>query len=90
MRSNTRAGTDDAASARRKRLMFFLLVDTAFVFFVLVPGLIYLFLLDNGLSQRDFMLYLVSLIALQAVVTVLLLWKFRLIPGPPMERKDAR
>lgn len=90
MRGTIRTGADDAASAHRKRLIFFLLVDTAFVFFVLVPGLIYLFLLDNGLSQHDFMLYLVNLIALQAVITVLLLWKFRLIPGPPTEKKDAR
>ncbi len=57
---------------------------------VVLPGLIYLFVLDNGLSERDLMLYVVGLIAVQAAVLGLLLWKLGILRGPQAEKRDAR
>ena len=57
----------------------------AFVLLVLLPGLIYLFVLDNGLSERELVLYVIALVVMQALVTGLLLRKFRIIPGQPTE-----
>ncbi len=79
-----------AAVDYRRRIILFALADAAFVALVLLPGLIYLFVLDNGLSERDLMLYVTGLLALQAPATGLLLWKFRIIPAPPTEKQDAR
>jgi hypothetical protein len=78
------------AAGRRRRLIFFVMLDAAFVLLVVVPALIYLFVLDNGLSERDLMLYVVGIVSLQAAVTGLLLWKLRIIPGPRTDKKDAR
>jgi hypothetical protein len=66
------------------------LIDAAAVLLVLLPGLIYLFVLDNGLSERELMLYVVGLVAVQAAITGLLLWKFRILRGPQAEKRDAR
>ena len=85
-----RAGQLDPAGDYRRRIVLFALLDAAFVMLVLLPGLIYLFVLDNGLSERDMMLYVVALLALQAVVTAALLWKFRILPGPQSDKRDAR
>lgn len=85
-----RAATDAPRSDYRRRVLLFVLLDAAFVALVLLPGLIYLFVLDNGLSERNLMLYAAGLLAMQAVVTALLLWKFRIVPGPQSENKDAR
>ncbi len=70
--------------------MLFAMLDAAFVLLVLLPGLIYLFVLDNRLSETDLMLYLVGLLAVQAIVTGLLLWKFRILRGPQADTRDAR
>lgn len=78
------------AADHRRRIMLFALLDAAFVALVLLPGLIYLFVLDNGLSERNLMLYAAGLLALQAAVTALLLWKFRIIRGSQSDTKDAR
>lgn len=75
---------------RRKRVILFAVFDAAATLLVLVPGLIYLFLLDNGLSERDLMLYVVGLLVVQAVITGLLLWKFRILRGPEADTRDAR
>jgi len=65
-------------------------LDAASVFLVLLPGLIYLFVLDNGLSEQDLMLYVVGLVAFQAAVVGLLLWKLRILQGPQAGKRDAR
>lgn len=70
--------------------MLFILLDAAAVLLVLFPGLIYLFVLDNGLSEQELMLYVVALLAVQAVITGLLLWKFKILRGPQAEKRDAR
>jgi threonine/homoserine/homoserine lactone efflux protein len=67
--------------ASRRRLYLFFMLDAASVVLVLVPGLIYLFVLDNGLSERDLILYVVGLIAVQAAIVGLLLWKLGILRG---------
>jgi hypothetical protein len=74
----------------QRRLMLFVVLDAAAVLLVLLPGLIYLFVLDNGLSERELMLYLVGLLAVQAAIVGLLLWKLRILQGPQAEKRDAR
>jgi hypothetical protein len=80
----------DQDAAYRHRLMLFVALDAAAVLLVLMPGLTYLFVLDNGLSERELMLYLVGLLAVQAAIVGLLLWKLRLLRGPQAEKRDAR
>ncbi len=70
--------------------MLFALLDAAFVLLVLLPGLIYLFVLDHRLSENELTLYLVGLLAAQAIVTGLLMWKFRILRGPQADTRDAR
>ncbi|MGD9804974.1 MAG: hypothetical protein AB7E81_00510 [Hyphomicrobiaceae bacterium] len=82
--------SDALQSDANRRLMLFVLIDAAAVLLVLLPGLIYLFVLDNGLSERELMLYVVGLVAVQAAITGLLLWKFRILRGPQAEKRDAR
>jgi hypothetical protein len=74
----------------RRRVVLFAVLDAAFILFVLLPGLVYLFVLDNRLSEGDQMLYVVGIVALQVVVTGLLLWKLRILPGPQSDKRDAR
>lgn len=69
----------------RRRLVLFVVLDLAAVLFILVPGLIYLFGLDNGLSERNLVLYVLGLIAFQAAVVGLLLWKLGIVRGPQAE-----
>jgi hypothetical protein len=80
----------DVAADYRRRIVLFALLEAAFVMLVLLPGLIYAFVLDNDLSEQDLMLYVVGLLVVQAAVTGLLLWKFRILRGPQAEKRDAR
>ena len=82
--------SDALQSDANRRLILVVLIDAAAVLLVLLPGLIYLFVLDNGLSERELMLYVVGLVAVQAAITGLLLWKFRILRGPQAEKCDAR
>jgi nitrate reductase NapE component len=86
----TGAGAGAPAAERRRRFILFAVVEAAFVLLVLLPGLIYVLVLANGLSESQLILYALGLLALQAVVTGLLLWMFRIIPGPQSGRPDAR
>ena len=70
--------------------MLFVILDAASVLLVLMPGLLYLFVLDNGLSEQKLMLYLIALLAVQAAIVGLLLWKLRILRGPQAEKRDAR
>lgn len=70
--------------------MLFVMLDAASVLLILVPGLIYLFVLDNGLSERELMLYVVGLLAVQAAIIGFLLWKFGILQGPQAGKRDAR
>lgn len=67
-----------------------MLLDAVAVLLVLFPALIYLFVMENGLSERDLLLYVIGLLAVQAAITGLLLWKFRILRGPQAEKRDAR
>ena len=68
----------------------FAVVDGAITLLGLFPALVYLFVLDYGLSERDLMIYGIALIALKAAATGLLLWIFRIISGPHSDKSDAR
>lgn len=70
--------------------MLFAVLEAASVLLVLLPCLVYLFVLDNGLSEQELMLYLVGLLVVQALIVVLLLWKLRILQGPQAEKRDAR
>ena len=85
-----RTGKPGGDADYRRRIVLLALAEAAFVLFVLLPGLIYLYVLDNGLSERDLMLYVVALIALQVAVSGLLLWTFRIHPEPQSDTRDAR
>ena len=76
--------------ARNRNQLLFVLFDTAFVFFVVLPAILYLLVFDNGLSERQLVVYVIALVAMQALVTGLLLWKFRIVSAPPTEKRDAR
>jgi hypothetical protein len=80
----------DGGADYRRRLIAFALVEGAVLLFVTLPVLLWLFVLPNGLSEADLTRYAIGILALQMVVSGLLLWKFRIIPGPPTENKDAR
>ena len=90
--AQTRGGNTppDVAADYRRRIVLFASLEAAFVMLVLLPGLIYAFVLDNDLSERDLLLYVISLLAVQAIVTGLLLWKFRILRGPQVDTRDAR
>jgi hypothetical protein len=85
-----REASPDLAADYRRRIVLFALFEAAFVLLVLLPGFIYAFVLDNDLSERDLLLYVVGLLAVQAIVTGLLLWKFRILRGPQVDTRDAR
>jgi len=86
----SREASPDLAADYRRRIVLFALLEAAFVMLVLLPGLIYVFVLDNDLSERDLMHYVVGLLVVQAIVTGLLLWKFRILRGPQADIRDAR
>ncbi|MFV0294756.1 MAG: hypothetical protein ACK5JT_01390, partial [Hyphomicrobiaceae bacterium] len=70
-------------------ILLFVLCDLAVVLFVILPSVIYLFLLDNDLSERELVFYVIALVSLQTLVTGLLLRKFPILPGQPTEDRDA-
>ena len=83
-------GSNELDPDYRRRLMLFVMLDAAAVLFILVPGLIYLFVLDNGLSEQELMLYVVGLLAVQAAIIGFPLWKFGILHGPQAGKRDAR
>lgn len=69
-----------------KRILAFALIEGAFILFVTLPVLLWLFVFDNGLSETQLTRYAIGIVVLQVVVSALLLWKLRIIPGNNNER----
>ena len=90
MRGAGNGAVRNTAAATPRRIIAFALFEGAFLLFVTLPVLLWLFAFPNGLSEADLTRYAIGIAALQLATSGLLLWKFRIIPGPPTDKKDAR
>jgi hypothetical protein len=76
----------DAQQDYTRRIVMFAILEGAFILLVFLPVLLYLFVFDNGLGDAQRLSYVIQLLLLQVVVSGLLLWKLRIIPGPRTDR----
>jgi hypothetical protein len=80
--SNTAQGRALAALEAdvRKGVVKFALIEGAFVLFALLPGLLRLFVYNDGISKDRVQLYLVGLLGGYVVVSTILSWRFLIGP----------